>query len=150
MPTTICLGRPHADLLHHLEIDPEQIVAAHARLARHAGGDDAHAGAGDRVVGIGAGELGVETVDWGGLHEIERLALRNAFGNVEQHHVAKVLEADEMGERAADLAGTDQSNLGTRHVGKNLGSRGESGGMRHRPFPARRSSHRTTDAPDDQ
>src|SRR5262249_56117397 len=26
-----------------------------------------------------------------------------------------------MGERAADLAGTDQRNLGTRHVGKNLG-----------------------------
>ena len=29
--------------------------------------------------------------------------------------------ANEMGERAADLAGTDQSNLGTRHREKNLG-----------------------------
>ena len=29
------------------EIDAEQIVAAHARLARHAGGDDDHVGAGD-------------------------------------------------------------------------------------------------------
>ena len=30
-----------ADLLHHLEVDAEQVVAAHAGLARHAGGDDA-------------------------------------------------------------------------------------------------------------
>ena len=36
-----------ADRLHDLEVDAEQIVAAHARLARHAGGDDADVGAGD-------------------------------------------------------------------------------------------------------
>ena len=30
-----------ADRLHHLEVDAEQVVAAHAGLARHAGGDDA-------------------------------------------------------------------------------------------------------------
>ena len=112
-----------ADLLHHLEVDAEKIVAAHAGLARHAGGDDADAGAVDRVVGIGAGEMGVEAVDRRGLDEIERLALGNAFGDVEQHDVAELLEADEMGERAADLAGTDQCNLGTRHVGRNLGCR---------------------------
>ena len=39
-----------ADRLHDLQIDAEQVVAAHARLARHAGGDDADVGAGD--VGI--------------------------------------------------------------------------------------------------
>jgi hypothetical protein len=36
------LGDAGANLLHHLEVDLEQIVAAHARLARHAGGDDHH------------------------------------------------------------------------------------------------------------
>ena len=77
-------------------------------------------GAVDRVVGIGAGEFGVEAVDRRGLGEIERFALRDAFGDVEQHDVAELLEADEMGERAADLAGADQCNLGTRHVGKYL------------------------------
>ena len=56
--------------------------------------------------------------------EVERLALRNALGDVEQHDVAELLEADEMGKRAADLAGTDQRNLGTRHVGEILGSAG--------------------------
>ena len=112
MPTTLCLRqaagllqRPHhgvervgdaddegvgrvfldagADLLHHLEIDAEQIVAAHAGLARHAGGDDADVGALDRVVGVGAGELGVETVDRRRLGDVERLALRDALGDVE-------------------------------------------------------------------
>src|SRR5260221_14343750 len=55
------------------------------------------------------------------VHEVERLALRNAFGDVEQHDVAELFEANKMGERAANLAGTDQCNLGTRHVRKNLG-----------------------------
>ena len=52
-----------ADRLHHLQIDAEQVVAAHAGLARHAGGDDDDVGAGDRRVGARAGELGVEAFD---------------------------------------------------------------------------------------
>ena len=107
-----------ADLLHHLEIDAEQIVAAHAGLARHAGGDDADRGALDRVVGIGARHAGIEAVDRRGLGNIERLALRNAFRDVEHHDVAELTQSDEVGERSADLAGADQSNLGTRHCGK--------------------------------
>jgi hypothetical protein len=42
-----CCLMPFADRLHDLEVDAEQVVAAHARLARHAGGDDDHVGAGD-------------------------------------------------------------------------------------------------------
>ena len=109
-----------ADLPHHLEIDAEQIVAAHAGLARHAGGDDADVGALDGVVAVGAGELGVETIDRRGFGDVERLALRDAFHDVEHHDVAEFLEADEVGERAADLAGADQRNLVTRHGGKTL------------------------------
>ena len=115
---------PDADLLHHLEVDAEKVVAAHAGLARHAGGDDADLGAVDRIVGVGAGHARVEAVDRRRLDQVERLALRNALGDVEQHDVAELLEADEMGKRAADLAGTDQCNLGTRHVGEILGSGG--------------------------
>src|SRR5262249_8467210 len=111
------------------QVDAEQVVAAHAGLARHAGGDDADGGAVDRVVGIGAGQMGIEAVDRRGLDEIERLALGDAFGDVEQHDVAELLEADEMGERAADLAGSDQRDLGTRNRGKTSGkTREESGG----------------------
>ena len=107
-----------ADLLHHLEIDAEQVIAAHARLAWHAGGDDANVGAVDRLVGIGADQCGVEAVDRGRLGKIERLALRDALGDVEQHDIAQFLEADEMGERATDLTRADQRNLVTLHVGK--------------------------------
>ena len=71
-----------------------------------------------RLVGVGAGELGVETIDRRRLGDVERLALRDAFGDVEQHDVAELLQADEMGQRAADLAGADQRNLVTRHGGK--------------------------------
>ena len=81
----------------------EQIVTAHAGLARHAGGDDADRGALDRLVGIGAGKVGVEAFDRRRLDKIERLALRHAFGDVEHDDVAKLLEADEMRQRAADL-----------------------------------------------
>ena len=107
-----------ADLVHHLKIDAEQVVAAHAGLARHAGGDDAHIGAFDRLVGIDARHARVEALDRRGLHQVERFALRDAFGNVEQNHIAEFFEANQVGERAADLAGADQCNLGTRHVGE--------------------------------
>ena len=104
-----------ADLLHHLEIDAEEIVAAHAGLARHAGGDDADRGALERLVGIGAGEAGVEAFDRRRLDEIERLALRHAFHDVEQDDVAEFLEPDQMRQRAADLTRADQCNLVSRH-----------------------------------
>ena len=37
--------------------------------------------------------------------------------------IAELFETDEMSERAADLAGSDQCNLGTRHVKDNLVSK---------------------------
>src|SRR4030081_1623725 len=97
------------------------MMSRHVRAGVVRRGYDADIGAVDRVVGIGAGKMSIEAVDRRGLHEIERLALRNSFGDIEQHHVTELFEANEMGERAADLAGTDQSNLGTRHMEKNLG-----------------------------
>jgi len=104
-----------ADLLHHLEIDAQEIVAAHAGLARHAGGDDADLGVVERLIGIGAGEMRIEAVDRRGLRDIERFSLRHALGNVEHHDVAELFQADEMSQRSADLTGANQSNLVTRH-----------------------------------
>ena len=57
----------------------------------------------------------VETVDRRGLRDIERLALRHAFGDVEHHDVAELFQADEMSQCSADLTGANQSNLVTRH-----------------------------------
>ncbi len=64
--------------------------------------------------------MGIEAVDRRRFGEIERLALRNALSDVEQNDVAELLEADQMGERAADLPSPDQCDLRTRHVGKTL------------------------------
>ena len=44
-----------ANLLHDLDIDAQQIIPAHARLARHAGGDDDDVGALDAGIGVAAG-----------------------------------------------------------------------------------------------
>ena len=118
---------PCPDLLHHLEIDREEIVAAHARLARHARGDDAHLGVVERFIGIGAGEGSVEPIDRRGLRDVERFALRHAFGDVEHHDVAKFLQADQMGQCSADLTGANQSNLVARH-----------GNLSFEPEPGRR------------
>ena len=64
---------------------------------------------------VGARHLGVETVRRAGLRDVERLALRHALGDVEEHDVAEFLDGGEMGERAADLSRADQRNLGSGH-----------------------------------
>ncbi len=104
-----------ADGFHDLEIDPDEVVPAHAGLAGHARRHDDHVGAGDVRVVVGALVLGVEAVDRSRFGDVEALALGNAFRDVEQHDVAQFLQADEMGERAADLASTDERNLMTGH-----------------------------------
>ena len=104
-----------ADRLHHLEVDPEEVVTAHAGLARHAGGDDDDVAAIEIRIGLSALIGRIEPVDRRGFGDVEPFALRQALGDVEHHHVAELLEADEMGERAADLACADEAYLVARH-----------------------------------
>ena len=105
-----------ADRLHDLEVDAEEVVAAHAGLARHAGGDDDHVGAlrspHSRCAPV---YLASKPSTGDGLGDVERLALRNAFRDVEEDDVAEFLQADEMGERAADLSGADERDLLAGH-----------------------------------
>ena len=132
-----------ADLLHHLEIDAQEIVATHARLARHARGDDADLGAVERLVWVGASEMRVEPIDRWRLRDIERFTLRHALGDVEHHDVAQFLQADEVGQRSADLAGANQSNFVARH-GKSVlwtyGGRWKQVWLAGYPFRPTRSS----------
>ena len=62
-----------------------------------------------------------------GLGQIQRLALGQAFHDVEHHHIAQFLESDQMGERAADLSAADQGDFLARH-GKVLCLRSEKPG----------------------
>jgi hypothetical protein len=64
--------------------------------------------------------MGIETVNGRGLRNIQTLALRNAFGNVEHHHIAQFLQTHEMGECAADLTGPNQCYLLARHLDLSL------------------------------
>ena len=113
-----------ADRLHDLQVDPEKIVAAHAGLARDAGGDDHDIRTGNRRVGVGASIADVEAVDRRRFGDVQCLALRNPLGDVEEHHIPKVLQSGKVGERAADLSGADQRNLSAVH-GKSLEILGE-------------------------
>ena len=61
-----------------------------------------------------------KALDRRGLHEIERLALRYAFHNVEEDDVAELLKTDKVRQRTADLPRTDQCNPVSRHQRKIL------------------------------
>ena len=104
-----------ADGLHNLQIDAEQIVAAHPRLAGDTCRDDDDIGAGDIGVIIGALEGDIETFDRAALRQIERLALRHAFDNIEQHDITQSLGGGEMRQRATDVASADQRNFVASH-----------------------------------
>ena len=100
-----------ADRLHDAGVDADQVVAAHAGLAGNARGNDHDIGArNDRIVAA-AGHLGVEAFDRGRLCDVQRLAVRHAFRDVEHGDVAKFLQACQQGERAADLAGADERDF---------------------------------------
>jgi hypothetical protein len=107
--------------LHDLGVGVQEVVSAHARPARDAGGDDHHVGALDRRVGVGAGHLGVEPLDRRGLREVERLALGNALDDIEEGNVAQLLEAGQQCQSAADLPGADQRDLIACHDVPSLG-----------------------------
>ena len=104
-----------ANLLHDLGVDANQVVAAHAGLAGDTGGDDDNIAAGKRPIAVRAFDDGVEPLDRACLRDIERLALRDALGNVEKGDVTKLLEAGEERQGASDIAGADERNLFAGH-----------------------------------
>src|SRR3546814_12255214 len=80
-----------ADGLHHFQIDAEQVVAAHPRLAGDPGGDDDDVGAGAVGIIIGAGDLRVKALNRADLRQVERPALRHAFHALAQDAAAPLL-----------------------------------------------------------
>ena len=102
--------RDHAGILRH------QIIAAHARHAREAGGDDHHIGTGNGGIIARADHVRIKPIHRAGLHEVQRLARGNAGEDIEHHDVAKFLETNEVSQSAADITGADQSNFLAGHV----------------------------------
>jgi hypothetical protein len=104
-----------ADRDHHLGVDADEVVAAHAGFARHTRGDDHHVRAVQGSVVGASGKDAVERLDWRCLGDVEGLALGYPVDDVEQADVAKFLHAGEQGECAPDLPRTDECDFVSRH-----------------------------------
>ena len=88
-----------------------EVVAAHARRARLAGGDDDHVGAGRLVVAVRADDARLEAEHGAHLVDVERLALREVLDDVDEDDLG-VVAAGQL-ERAgrAHVAGADDGHL---------------------------------------
>ena len=106
-------GDVGADRLDDRDVLGQEVVAAHARFAGQAGGDDDYVAVGGVLVAVGADDVAVVAFDGGGLHEVEGLALGHAFDDVQQHDVAEFLGGGPMGAGGADVAGSDDGDLGS-------------------------------------
>ncbi len=103
------------DAAHDAGVLGEQVVAAHARLARQPGRDDDDVRAGRVGVVIRADDLHVVAHDRRRLGQVERLALGQTLDDVDQHHVGQAPLGDALRDGGADIAGADDGYLGTRH-----------------------------------
>ena len=116
----IAFGRVLRGLLDDRADDPgvlgQQVVAAHPRLAREAGGDDDDVGAGRVGVVVRAGDPGVVPDDRRRLGEVEALALRQALDDVDEDDVGEARLGDPLGGRGADVAGADDGDLVAGHA----------------------------------
>ena len=92
--------------LHDAVIRVEQVVAAHAGLARDAGGDHDDVGIRGVFVIVGAADVGVALLDGHGFEQIESLALRHAFDDVDEYDVGEFLGGDPVSRGRAYVAGT--------------------------------------------
>ena len=92
------------DLLHDLVVHVQQIVAAHAGLARHARRDDDDVGVGAVGVVAGAHDARVRAVDRARLEHVERDARRLLIGDVDDDDVGQLLVGDTARHRRAHIA----------------------------------------------
>ena len=112
------LGRRRLDDgLHDAGVLRQQVVAAHARLARQAGGDDDHVGPGRLVVVVRPDDPRVVADDRRGLGEVEALALGQALDDVHEDHVGETRLGDALRGGGADVPGADDRDLVPRHFG---------------------------------
>ncbi len=106
-----------ADRAHDLGVNADQVVAAHARLTGNAGGDNDDIRTLQVGIVVGAAHRAVEAFDRRALRQVQRFALGQAIDDVEHDDVAQFLQADEVSQRAADIAGADESDLVASHDG---------------------------------
>ncbi len=113
------VGRGGDDLRDHALDDRlvrgEQVVAGHAGLAGQAGGHDDDVAAGGVGVVVGADDGRAEALDRAHVHHVERLALRQALGDVDHDDVGDLVQQQELGGGRADLSRADDGHLRIGH-----------------------------------
>ena len=92
------------DRLHDFEIDVEQVVAAHAGLARQARRDDHDVGVGAFGVVAGADDARVAAPHRARLEHVERDARRLLVRDVDDDDVRELFVGDSPGHRGAHVA----------------------------------------------
>ena len=104
-----------ADLFDDLDVGRDQVIPAHARLARDAGGDDDDVRAGDVLVVDRAGDVAVEPCHRPALGEVQHLALDHALGlgDIQHDDVAEFLAGGPEGTTGADVAAADDGDFRT-------------------------------------
>ena len=78
-----------ANRFHDLEVDPQKIIAAHARLTRNTCGHNAYISARNISVIIRALKLGIEFFRRPRFGDIKSFALRGALGDIKKDNVAQ-------------------------------------------------------------
>ncbi len=92
------------DGLHHFVIRQQQIVAAHARLPRQAGGDHYYVRIRGRLIIVRAGDAHVVAFNRAGLEHVQPFSDRHSFHHVDQHDVRKLFEGDIQGAARAHIS----------------------------------------------
>ena len=98
----------------HVGLD--EIITAHAGLARNARGDHNDFTSFDERVVASTLDVAIESLDGRGLIEIKRLALGHAVCNINEHDVAEFFGSGPHCTRCTGIAGPDDRNFCTTHV----------------------------------
>src|ERR1700685_3889425 len=91
---------------HDVVVGVEQVVAAHAGLARNARGYHDDVGIRGVLVVVGAGNVGIALLDGHSFEPIQALALRNAFNDVDEHYVGELFGSDPVSRGCAYISRT--------------------------------------------
>ena len=99
------------DVLDDLLVRLHEVVAAHARRARQAGGDHDDLRAGRLVVPVRAGDVRLVAEHGAHLVDVERLALGEAFLDVDEDDVRVIARREHLRAGRADVPGADDGDL---------------------------------------
>ena len=91
-------------IVHDLVIGIQEVIAAHAGLARHSSGDDDDVRIGCVRVVVGAEDRRVALLNRHGLQQVETFSLGNSFDDVDQDDIGQLFRGDPMSGSGADVS----------------------------------------------